>query len=88
MAQVTIYVEDSALEAAREAAARAHMSLSQWFAQFAAAEKRKLATDRQTFWAEIDQLRQPGDDQAFDFLLDPKTRHAGLGEDIARESVE
>ena len=41
MAQVTIYVEDSALEAARQAAARAQMSLSQWFAQFAAAEQRR-----------------------------------------------
>lgn len=88
MAQVTIYVEDSALEAAREAAARAQMSLSKWFSQFAEAEKTKLATDRQTFWAGIDSLRQPGDDEAFDVLLDPKTRYAGLGDDIPRESLE
>ena len=47
MAQVTIYVEDSALEAARQAAARAHMSLSQWFAQFAAAEQRRRSPPAQ-----------------------------------------
>ena len=88
MAQVTIYVEDSALQAAREAAARGQMSVSKWFAQFAEAERAKLATDRQAFWAEIDGMKRPGDDVAFEFLLNPATRHAGLSTDAPRESLE
>lgn len=62
MAQVTIYVEDSALEAARQAAARAHMSLSQWFAQFAAAEQRRRSQSWNAFFAELDALQADGDD--------------------------
>jgi len=57
---VTIYVEDSALQAAREAAARAQMSLSQWFAQFAAEEKRRQAKDWNAFFGEIDALTATG----------------------------
>ena len=57
MAQVTIYVEDSALQAAREAAARAQMSLSQWFAQFAAEEKRRRTPNWDAFFAELDALQ-------------------------------
>lgn len=62
MGQVTIYVEDSALEAAREAAARAHMSLSQWFAQFAAEEKKRQSQSWSAFFAELDALQVQGDD--------------------------
>jgi hypothetical protein len=62
MAQVTIYVEDSALQAAREAAARAQMSLSQWFAQFAAEEKRRRTPNWDAFFAELDALQAAGDD--------------------------
>jgi hypothetical protein len=62
MGQVTIYVEDSALQAAREAAAREHMSLSQWFAQFAAEEKHRQSNDWGAFFAELDALASPGDD--------------------------
>ena len=35
MGQVTIYVEDSALEAAKQAAEKSKVSVSQWFAKFA-----------------------------------------------------
>jgi len=54
MSQVTIYLEDDALAAAKEAAARAHMSLSKWFAQFAEAEKRKPKKSWDEFFAEVD----------------------------------
>ena len=73
MAQVTIYVEDSALQAARDAAARAQMSLSQWFAQFAAEEKRRRTPNWDAFFAELDALHatfrdiRPGDRYALNF---------------------
>jgi hypothetical protein len=60
--QVTIYVEDSALQAAREAATRAQMSLSQWFAQFAADEKKRQSKDWNAFFTEIDAMTAAGDD--------------------------
>lgn len=81
MSQVTIYLDSAAEAAARQAAARAKLSLSRWFAQFAEAEKSKLSRDRDGFWAEIDRLRAPEDDQLLDALLDPRTRQAGLNQD-------
>lgn len=62
MGQVTIYIEDSALEAAKRAAARAHVSLSQWFAKFAIDEKRRQAQGWDDFFAEIDRIRLAGGD--------------------------
>ncbi len=41
MGQVTIYVEDSALEAAKRAAERAKVSVSQWFGKFAIEERQR-----------------------------------------------
>ena len=85
MSQVTIYIEDDTLDAAKRAAARAGLSVSRWFAQFAEAEKSKLNTDRTAFWLEIDRLRAAGgDDDGFDFLLGPE-RYADLGIDTPRE---
>lgn len=57
MSQVTIYIKDDALQAAKLAAAYAHISVSKWFAQFAEAEKVNLHADRERFWQEIDRLR-------------------------------
>ena len=54
MGQVTIYVEDSALEAAKQAAEKSKVSVSQWFAKFAVEEKRKQTQDWDSFFAEID----------------------------------
>ena len=88
MTQVTIYLEDDALAAAKEAAAKAKLSVSKWFAQFAEAEKVRRSGDWDGFWAEIDALKQPGDDSAWDFLLDPKLRYADLGQDLPRESLD
>ena len=82
MAQVTIYVEDEALQAARAAAARQQLSLSQWFAQFAAAEKRRHQSDWATFYAELDALGHPGDD---DFPTLEALR-AGQVPDLPRQS--
>lgn len=62
MGQVTIYVEDSALDAAKRAAERAKLSLSQWFAKFAIEEKQRQAQDWDAFFAEIDRLRAEGGD--------------------------
>ena len=62
MSQVTIYLEDDSLAAAKAAAARAQMSVSKWFAQFADAEKQKPVQSWDEFFAEIDRLRDEGGD--------------------------
>ncbi|MBC7445453.1 MAG: CopG family transcriptional regulator [Polaromonas sp.] len=62
MGQVTIYVEDGALDAAKRAAERAKVSVSQWFAKFAIEEKHKQAQGWDAFFAEIDHLRDTGGD--------------------------
>jgi len=62
MGQVTIYVEDSALEAAKQAAEKSKVSVSQWFAKFALEEKRKQTQDWDSFFAEIDAVGGSPDD--------------------------
>ena len=62
MGQVTIYVEDSALEAVKQAAEKSKVSVSQWFAKFAVEEKRKQTQDWDSFFAEIDGLGGSPDD--------------------------
>ena len=86
MSQVTIYLEEDALAAAKEAAARAHMSLSKWFAQFAEAEKRKPKQSWDEFFAEIDRQNaaNPAAGDGWDALL--QDRYADLGTDTPRES--
>lgn len=84
MSQVTIYLEDDTLQAAKVAAARAHLSLSKWFAQFAEAEKVRLMADRQTFWQQLDAMREGTPEEELDFLLDPGQRNADLGVDAPR----
>lgn len=86
MTQVTIYLEDDTLAVAKAAASRSKLSVSKWFAQFAVAEKAKLGKDRGHFWAEIDRLREPSDDSAFDFVLDPALRHADMPADRRLDS--
>ena len=86
MSQVTIYLEDDTLEAAKEAAARAGLSLSRWFAQFAEAENRQRAPDRAASWAEVARLRAQGGDDGLDVLLGPE-RHSDLGVDAPREPI-
>ena len=60
MGQVTIYVEDGALDAAKRASERSKVSLSQWFAKFAVEEKQKQVQNWDAFFAEIDRLRDEG----------------------------
>ncbi|MDO5290544.1 MAG: hypothetical protein Q4F13_13060 [Pseudomonadota bacterium] len=88
MAQVTIYLEPDVLEAAKASAARAHMSLSKWFAHLAQAEQQKAQADWDSVFATVDALRQPGEDDGLDFLLDQRTRYADLGQDAPRERFE
>ena len=88
MAQVTIYLEPDVLEAAKASAARAQMSLSKWFAHLARAEQEKTAADWDSVFAKADALRQPGEDDGLDFLLDQTTRYADLGQDAPREPFE
>ena len=87
MGQVTIYIEDSALDAAKRAAARAKVSVSQWFAKQAIDERQRQSQNWESFFAELDSLRGPdsdnGPDGWDDLLVD---RNAGLGKDTPRES--
>lgn len=88
MSQVTIYLEDDTLAAAKEAAKRAHISVSKWFAQFAEAEKQKKPKSWDELFAELDAMRKPGDETDLDFLLDPNLRYSGIGKDVPRESMD
>ena len=60
MSQVTIYLEEDTLAAAKAAAARAQMSVSKWFAQFAEAEKQKARPELGRFFCRDRQFGQPG----------------------------
>lgn len=62
MGRVNIDVEDSALDAAKRAAERAQVSVSQWFAKFAIEEKNKQVQNWDVFFAEIDRLRNVNGD--------------------------
>lgn len=84
MSQVTIYLEEDTLAAAKAAAARAQMSLSKWFAQFAEAEKQKPVQSWDDFFAELDSLGSPDATDGWDALL--KDRYSGLGTDVPRQS--
>lgn len=88
MSQVTIYLEDDALQAVKAAAARSRISVSKWFAQFAEVEKANLTADRQHFWQEIDRLRSPEDDDVLEYLLTPGCRDGDLGVDARRISFD
>lgn len=57
MSQITIYLDDASEAAAREAAARANLSVSRWFAQFAEAERAKRNTDWTSYWEDVDRHR-------------------------------
>ncbi len=78
MSQVTIYLEEETLALAKAAAARAKMSLSKWFAQFAEAEKAKPLRSWDEVYSEMERLGDPRNDTSLDFLLDQKTRYADL----------
>ncbi|WP_218668965.1 hypothetical protein [Variovorax sp. KK3] len=86
MSQVTIYLEEDALNAAKEAARRADLSLSKWFAQFAEAEMRKPKTTWEEFFAELDRANasSPAGADGWDALL--VDRYADLGTDTPREA--
>lgn len=84
MGQVTIYVEDSALDAAKRSAERSKVSVSQWFAKFAIEEKQKQSQSWDAFFAEIEPLRGKDKDDGLDFLLGAD-RYKDLGTDIPRE---
>ncbi len=86
MSQVTIYLEEDTLAAAKTAAARAQMSVSKWFAQFAEAEKQKPLQSWDDFFEELDKSNPTNSDvtDGWDALLD--NRYSGLGTDTPRQS--
>jgi hypothetical protein len=88
MPQVTIYLPADHLAAAKAAAARAQVSVSQWFGQFAANEVPQTPDDRRAFWARIDALRGSDDADGLDVLLDPKQRYADFGRDRPLELID
>ena len=86
MSQVTIYLEEDTLVAAKTAAARAQISVSKWFAQFAEAERQKPLQSWDGFFAELDNMdpTNPDATDGWDAIL--KDRYSGLGTDAPRES--
>jgi hypothetical protein len=88
MSQVTIYLEPETLDAAKAAAARAQLSVSKWFAQLVEAENARNQPGSLLAALEaIDRVHGTAGRDDLDFLLDPATRHAGLGNDMPREPV-
>jgi hypothetical protein len=88
MSQVTIYLEPETLEAAKAAAARAHLSVSKWFAKLVEAEQAKMLPGSLSDALEaIDRAYGTDGRDDLDFLLNPATRYAGLGPDTPREPV-
>lgn len=86
MSQVTIYLEEDTLAIAKASAARAKMSLSKWFAQFAEAEKAKPGRSVAEILDELDRKYGVEGRNDLDFLLDPKTRYADLAPQRELES--
>ena len=88
MSQVTIYLEPETLDFAKAAAARAHLSVSKWFALLVEAEHaRSKPGSLLDALEEIDRVHGTAGCDALDFLLDPTTRYTGLGPDAPREPV-
>jgi hypothetical protein len=88
VSQVTIYLEEEALAAAKAAASRAQMSLSKWFAQFAEAERLKPDESWDELFADIDRLSAAAGKKVkpdgWDALLED--RYGDLGQDAPRET--
>ena len=80
MSQVTIYVRESALEAAKAAAARAKISVSQWFAQYAEAEEQKPQQNWDEFFSTIDKNK--------DVWQDFPSQEAIRSQDLADRPLE
>jgi hypothetical protein len=88
MSQVTIYLEPETLDVAKAAAARAHLSVSKWFAQLVEAEHaRTKPGSLLAALDEIDRVHGTAGRDDLDFLLDPAIRYAGLGTDTPREPL-
>jgi hypothetical protein len=81
MAQITIYLDDATEAAAREAAAKANLPVSRWFAQFAEAERARQHQDWTSFWQGVDLLRAADYDGST-----IEVSSSDLGVDVPRES--
>lgn len=69
MSQVTIYLQPSTLDAAKAAAAKAQLSVSQWFARFAQAEEQKLSHSWSDFLDQLDRNHGEQSRTGLDFML-------------------
>ena len=87
MSQLTIYLDEDAGAAVKMASASTPMSVRKWLAPFAETEKAQLTSNCTYFWAAIDRLHRPQDDQALVFLLDPIQRDINLAADSRLEST-
>ncbi len=84
MSQVTIYLQPSTLDAAKAAAAKAQLSVSQWFARFAQAEEQKLGHSWTEFLDQLDRTHGKQSEAGLDFMLSPE-RNADL---LAQRELE
>ena len=72
MSQVTIYLQPSTLDAAKAAAAKAQLSVSQWFARFAQAEEQKLSHSWTEFLDQLDRTHGEHSRNSLDLMLSPE----------------
>jgi hypothetical protein len=77
MSQVTIYLPPSTLDAAKAAASKAQLSVSQWFARFAQAEEQKLGHSWSEFLNQLDSTHGEHSRNGLDFMLSSE-RNADL----------
>lgn len=77
MAQVTIYLPTSALEAVKAVAAKEELSVSQWFARYAHAQEKKGSKSWSHFLDDLDAIYGEDKPGGLDVLLGDG-RHADI----------
>jgi hypothetical protein len=77
MAQVTIYLPASTLEAVKSVAAKEELSVSQWFAQYAHAQEKKATKSWSHFLDDLDAIYGEDKPGGLDILLS-EGRYADL----------
>jgi hypothetical protein len=87
MTQLTIYLQPEVLATVKSSASAAQLSVSQWISNLVVAQQGRARDDWAGFWERHDALADDPTDGAFDFLLDPATRYAGVKDDAPREPL-
>lgn len=86
MAQVTIYLPTSTLEVVKSVAAKEELSVSQWFAQYAHAQEKKVSKSWSHFLDDLDAIYGEDKPGGLDILLG-EGRYADLAPTRDLESM-